>query len=72
MIELFTNIPKEVKEQTEVVANFIFSNFEPEAGLKFIQSYISSCEEEDERDFVRFYFNTRLEQLLEEGESNEY
>ena len=45
MIELFTNIPKEVKEQTEAVANFIFLNFEPEAGLKFIQSYISYCEE---------------------------
>ena len=72
MIELFANIPKEVKEQTEVVANFVFLNFEPEPGLKFIQSYISSCEDEDERDFVRFYFNTRLEQLLEEGESNEY
>jgi len=72
MIELFTNIPKEIKEQTEAVANFVFLNFEPEAGLKFIQSYISSCEEEDERDFVRFYFNTRLEQLLEEGESDEH
>lgn len=72
MIELFANIPKEVKEQTEAVANFIFLNFELEDGLKFIQSYISSCEEEDERDFARFYFNMRLEQLLEEGESNEY
>jgi len=72
MIELFTNIPKEVKEQTEAVANFIFLNFEPEAGLKFIQSYISSCEDEAARDFVRFYFNLRLAQLLDEGESNEH
>ena len=71
MIELFTNIPKEIKTQTELVANFIFNNFNPESGLKFIQSYISSCQDEEEQDFVRFYFNMRLEQLLNEGESNE-
>ena len=71
MIELFTNIPEEIKKQTEAVANFIFSNFEPESGLKFIQSYISSCENEDEQEFIRFYFNMRLEQFLNEGEFNE-
>ena len=71
MIELFTNIPEEIKIQTELVANFIFNNFGPEPGLKFIQSYISSCQDEEEQDFARFYFSMRLEQLLSEGESNE-
>ena len=71
MIELFTNIPKEIKIQTELVANFIFNNFDPESGLKFIQSYISSCQDEEEQDFARFYFSMRLEQLLNEGKSNE-
>lgn len=71
MVELFTNIPEEIKIQTELVANFVFNNFEPEAGLKFIQSYISSCQDEEEQDFIRFYFNMRLEQLFKEGESNE-
>ena len=71
MIELFTNIPKEIKTQTELVANFIFNNFGLESGLKFIQSYISSCQDEEEQDFARFYFSMRLERLLNEGESNE-
>ena len=71
MIELFTNIPEEIKTQIELVANFIFNNFDPESGLKFIQSYISSCEDEEEKDFARFYFSMRLEQLINEGESNE-
>lgn len=71
MIELFTNIPEEIKTQTELIANFIFNNFDPEPGLKFIQSYISSCQDEEEQDFARFYFSMRLEQLLNEGESNE-
>ena len=71
MIELFTNIPEEIKIQTELVANFIFNNFDPESSLKFIQNYISSCQDEEEQDFARFYFSMRLEQLLNEGESNE-
>ena len=56
MVEIFTNIPEEVKKQTELVANFIFSTLEPEAGLRFMESYISSCENEEEKDFIRFYF----------------
>jgi hypothetical protein len=64
MTEIFTNIPEEVKEQTKLIVNFIFSQLDPESGLKFIESYISSCENEEERDFIRFYFNMRMEQLL--------
>jgi hypothetical protein len=64
MVEIYKDIPEEIRKQTEAVANFIFSNFEPEPGLKFIQSYISSCEDEEEKEFVRFYFNMRMEQIL--------
>ena len=70
MIEIFTNIPEEVKRQTELIANFIFSNFKPEAGLKFMESYIASCENEEEKDFIRFYFNMRMEQLLNENNND--
>ena len=70
MIELFTNIPEEVKEQTKLIINFIFSQLDPESGLKFIESYISSCENEEERDFIRFYFNMRMEQLLNENNND--
>ena len=71
MIELFTNIPEEVKTQTELVANFVFNTFDPESGLKFIQNYISSCQDEEEQEFIRFYFNMRLEQFLNKGDFNE-
>ena len=70
MIEIFTNIPEEVKKQTELVANFIFSTLEPEAGLRFMESYISSCENEEEKDFIRFYFKMRMEQLLNENNND--
>ena len=71
MIELFTNIPENVKKQNELVINFIFNTLDPDSGLKFIQNYISSCQNEEEKDFIRFYFNMRLEQLLSKGDSNE-
>ena len=70
MIEIFANIPEEVRQQTELVANFIFSTLEPEAGLKFMESYIASCENEEEKEFIRFYFNMRMEQLLNEGNND--
>ena len=71
MIEIFTDIPEEIKNQTELIANFIFNNFDPKSSLNFIQSYISSCQDEKEQDFARFYFNMRLEQFLNKGDSNE-
>ena len=70
MVEIFANIPEEIREQTRLIANFIFSQLEPEAGLKFMESYISSCQNEEEKEFVRFYFNMRLEQLLNEGNND--
>ena len=70
MIEIFTNIPEEVKEQTKLIVNFIFSQLDPESGLKFIESYISSCQDEEEKSFVRFYFNMRMEQLLNENNND--
>lgn len=70
MIEIFANIPEEVKEQTKLVVNFIFSQLNPEQGLKFIESYISSCQDEEEKSFVRFYFNMRMEQLSNENNND--
>ena len=70
MTEIFTNIPEEVKQQTELIANFIFSTLEPEAGLKFIESYIASCKNAEEKEFIRFYFNMRMEQLLNENNND--
>jgi len=70
MIEIFANIPEEIRKQTELIANFIFSTLKPEAGLKFIESYIASCENEEEKEFIRFYFNMRMEQLLNENNND--
>ena len=70
MVEIYKDIPEEVRRQTELVANFIFSTLEPEAGLKFMESYIASCENEEEKEFIRFYFNMRMEQLLNENNND--
>ena len=70
MIEIFENIPIEVKQQTELIANFVFTHLEPESGFKFIENYISSCQSEEEKEFIRFYFNLRMEQMLNENNND--
>lgn len=70
MVEIFTNIPEEIKQQTELIANFIFSHLNPEDALIFINNYISSCENEEEKEFIRFYFNMRIEQILNENNND--
>ena len=70
MIEIFENIPAEVKKQTELIVNFIFSYLEPEAGLKFLNNYLTTCQNEEEEEFIRFYFNLRMEQLLNENNND--
>jgi hypothetical protein len=35
-----------------------------------MESYIASCENEEEKEFIRFYFNMRMEQLLNEGNND--
>lgn len=70
MVEIYKDIPEEIRTQTKLVANFIFSQLTPEAGLKFMDSYISSCQDEEEKEFARFYFNMRLEQLLNEDNND--
>ena len=70
MVEIYKDIPEEIRKQTELIANFIFSTLEPEAGLKFMESYIASCENEEEKEFIRFYFNMRMEQILNENNND--
>lgn len=70
MIELFANLPEEVKEQHERIINFALENFEPQQCLSFLKSYINSCENEEEKEFIDFYFSLRMEQLLNENNND--
>jgi len=70
MIELFPNLPEEVKQKNEYIINFAIQSFEPQQCLEFLSSYAHSCEDEEEKQFIDFYFSLRMEQLLNENNND--
>lgn len=72
MIELFADLPKEVKRKTELIIDFIISHFEPQQGIDFIVNYANSCSDEQEKQFIKFYFSLRMEQILNEGNNDKW
>lgn len=72
MIELFADLPEEVKRKTELIIDFIISHFEPQQGIDFITNYANSCADEQEKQFIKFYFSLRMEQILNEGNNDKW
>ena len=63
--ELFVNIPEEVKERTKLVADFALTQLQLPEAVKMLAQYTNTCFDEEEQDYVDFYFNMRFEQLKE-------
>ena len=63
--EIFVNIPEEVKERTKLVADFALTQLPLPDAIKMLAQYANTCFDEEEQDYVAFYFNMRFEQLKE-------
>lgn len=70
MEELFANIPDYIKILAEFWANLAFRQDDPISGLQMLCDFVQSCPTEEERAYVDFYFNLRMEQLNNESDSN--
>lgn len=66
MIEIFNDIDEEVKSKAEFWFEVAFAQSNLKDTLNMLKEYRDSCEDEYERDFVDFYFNMRMEQLIGE------
>ena len=69
MIELFADIPEEIKKQNELIINFIFNNLTPSQINIFLKNYINTCNSEEEKDFINFLAELKIAEL--EGEKND-
>lgn len=67
MIELFTNIPEEVKKQHETAINLIFTTLKPFQINTFLKSYINTTQNEEEKDFINFLVNLKMEKYNNEN-----
>lgn len=60
MIEIFENIPNEVKENAKMVFDLAMHFSNPLAIASFLNEYTNSSQNEEEREFIKFYFNMRM------------
>ena len=70
MIELFSNIPQRIREQSEFWVNLALKQSNLADGIKMIYDYTNSCLNEEEKDFIDFYFNLKMEQLKNESNND--
>lgn len=64
MIEIFENVPERAKKQAEFIFDMAIRHSSLPTIVKILNDYTNTCIDEEERDFVNFYFNMRMEQML--------
>lgn len=64
MIEIFENIPQRVKDNAEFIFNVAMAQKDLVHAVDTLKEYWDTCYNEDEKEFVKFYFQMRLEQML--------
>ena len=71
MIEIFDDISKEVKDGAELIFNAAVNAAKKNNDIinmvNTLNNYINNCPNEREREFVHFYFNLRMEQIINEN-----
>lgn len=67
MVEIFEDIPQRVKDQAELI--FELALLQPNfiSAVKILNDYTNICVDDREREFVEFYFNMKMESLLNEN-----
>ena len=63
MTELFTELPDNIKRQAEKFVDMTLQNDDPFDIVNILNEYTNSCQSEEEREFVQFYINIRLEEM---------
>ncbi len=63
MIELFTNISAQFKEQVEIIFDWAMHQDNPYESARILSEFLNVCYNPEEYEFASFYFDMRLEQL---------
>ena len=70
MIELYADIPEEIKNSAKLVFDLAMMQPDLVSAVKMLDSYTNSCINDYEKEFCDFYFNMRMEQLKDESNPN--
>lgn len=71
MTEIFENISDEVKLGAELVFNAAMQSRDVIKMIKMLDDYTNNCATDEDRNFVLFYFNMRMEQIDNESNDNQ-
>lgn len=63
MIELFSDISPRLKENAEFIFDMALRQKNLYETAKILQNFTQLIEDDNEREFVEFYFNMRMEQI---------
>ncbi len=63
MIELFANISDQKREQAKLFFNLVIQQEDITKISEELHEFTQNAPTEEERDFLNFYFNMRMEQL---------
>lgn len=63
MTELFTNVPVNVKQAITNLIDDWFKNYDIRNCINVINAILESTDNLEESDFIRFYFNLKMEQM---------
>ncbi len=64
MTELFKNITLEFRKQAETVFNIAMSQKNLINAAKVLDNFIKTITEEEKIEFLNFYFNLRMEEII--------
>ena len=71
MTEIFTNITDDMKLGAQLIFDSAIKNNNPIKMVEILNDYTEHCATEEEREFVAFYFNMRMRQLIDESDNDE-
>lgn len=70
MIEIYADIPQKTRDQAKFWVDMALRQKDLFEGIRMVSEYARSCESEEEKEFVDFYFKLRLEALKNGSISN--
>lgn len=71
MVEIFEDIPQRVKDQAELIFELALLQPNLISAVKTLNDYTNTCIDDREREFVEFYFNMKMESLLNENSNDQ-
>lgn len=71
MTEIYENIPEQVRQQAKFWVDMALLQHSIPTAIRMVNEYINSCANEEEQEFVDFYFRSRMESLLEHANNND-